>query len=262
MFNMLNKVFFILICINLNSAYTTQSNFINHKAEGWHWYEDRSFIKQDENKHDTEQESSKKVDKTITPMQIIKNFKSEMEKRLHTALVYPTISNMRAYQEIQKMMFERSEQFAKTWLQVVYTHPHLDYTIKHPVSQAARHVYLDQQNQNLTIKIKKLAQQFGLFFFFKSSCPYCHHFAPIVKSFSTKYGWPVLAISMDGSKLAEFPDAITDNGAAAKLNIEHLPTLLAVNPSSEHVIPLSYGMSSQDQIEQRITVLVKEENLK
>jgi conjugal transfer pilus assembly protein TraF len=62
---------------------------------------------------------------------------------------------------------------------------------------------------------------------------------------------------MDGSQLSEFPNAQQDNGAAVKLNVSHLPTLLAVEPKSGKVIPLSFGMSSQDQIEDRIRVLVK-----
>jgi hypothetical protein len=39
---------------------------------------------------------------------------------------------------------DRSELFSKLWREVVYTNPHLDETVKHPISQAARHVYLDE----------------------------------------------------------------------------------------------------------------------
>ncbi|MBL0941388.1 MAG: conjugal transfer protein TraF [Alphaproteobacteria bacterium] len=108
----------------------------------------------------------------------------------------------------------------------------------------------------MTNLIKELAKTHGLFFFFKANCSYCHAFAPIVKSFARTYGWQVLAISLDGSQLKEFPQAIFDNGAARTLGVTSVPTLLAVEPKAQITIPLSFGMSSQDQIEERIRTLI------
>ena len=229
------------------------AGFFEKKAEGWHWYE--TDVRKKEKKRAP-------VLKSLTASDILQSFKKEVEQRLHLALVRPTYENVRAYQEIQKTMMDRAELFSQRWMEVVYTTPHLDESIKHPISQAARHVYLDERQKSKAETIKALSQKYGLFFFFKSSCPYCHRFAPIVKQFAQTYDWQVLPISMDGSQLPEFPHTQHDNGAATKLNVTHLPTLLAVEPKSGKVIPLSFGMSSQDQIEDRIRVLVKAGDLK
>jgi conjugal transfer pilus assembly protein TraF len=258
-YNMLNKFNATYLAAVFLSSTTLAGNFYDHKAEGWHWYEYRyqeSDVR-DQKKNEVKSTPEPKTSKLMTASEKLQSFKQEIEKRLHLALVYPTLENVKAYQEIQKVLMDRSELFSKLWMEVVYTNPHLDETIKHPVSQAARHVYLDERYKRKEETIKALARKFGLFFFFKSSCPYCHQFAPIVKKFTQSYGWQVLAISMDGSQLPEFPQAQRDNGAAAKLNVTHLPTLLAVEPKSGKVIPLRFGMSSQDQIEDRIRVLVK-----
>ena len=231
-----------LICTLLIPA-SAVANYYDRKAEGWHWYELRPVI--------SNQSSEKK-----SPIQALQAFKGQIAKLKATAVMNPTFENVRAYMQIQKALMDRSGQFARKWLEVVYTTPSLDYSIKHPTSQVGRHVYLDQQQHQMDTQIRKLAKTHGLFFFY-SDCPYCKKFAPIVKAFSQKYGWQVLAISTDGTMLPEFPDARINNGSAQVLGVRHLPTLLAVEPKTGEVIPLSYGLSTHDQIEDRIRVLLR-----
>ena len=117
-------------------------------------------------------------------------------------------------------------------------------------------MYLDQQKENMDRQIRALSKTHGLFFFYSSQCSYCKEFAPIVKSFAQKYHWEVLPISMDGKILPEFPKSRVDNGTAKTLGVQFVPTLLAVEPKRGKVFPLSYGMSTHDQIEDRIRVLI------
>lgn len=241
----------VFLSVLLGSV-SVQASYLNRKAEGWHWYEDLQPLDKSPKQSEPKKEA---VPQTAT--EILEAFKKEAQRRLHQALVVPTRANVKAYMEIQNAMMERSEIFSKRWMEVVYTTPALDYTVKHPVNQAARHVYIDQAKHQMADKIRQLSQSYGLFFFFKAGCPYCHKFAPIVKRFSQKYGWQVLAIGVDGSTLPEFPEAQPDNGAARRLNIETVPTLLAVNPETGQVVPLSFGMSTEDTIEDRVRVLVQ-----
>lgn len=262
----MRKPILLLFLIAMGFANHSAAQFLEKKAEGWHWYEDLPQPQKKEDKKKPPQPESVKIKlpepKPLTPTEQLQAFKKEVESRLHLAILQPTRENVQAYQEIQKVMADRSEHFAQRWMEVVYTTPHLDYSLKHPTAQAARHVYLDEEAKKKTLMIKGLAKSHGLFFFFKASCPYCHQFAPIVKSFAQKYGWLVIPISLDGSSLPEFQDARADNGIANRLNVTSLPTLLAVNPKTQVVIPLSVGMTTHDQIEDRIRVLVQGGNLK
>ncbi len=236
-------------------SYSVQASYFDRKAEGWHWYEKQHV---DETSKEEKPASEALKESSSDPSKVLEGFKKEMERRLHLAVVSPSYANVKSYMQIQQAMMERSEIFAKRWMEVLYTNPALDYTVKHPTTQAARHVYLDQQKHEMDQKIRRLSKTHGLFFFFKSGCEYCHQFAPVVKKFSQKYGWTVLAISIDGHQLPEFPNAQLDNGAADKLNVTSVPSLLAVEPTTGQIIPLSYGMSSEDQIEDRVRVLVQE----
>ncbi len=236
-----------MICFSLIG--NVQSGYIERKAEGWHFYEPLAI---------PQEKTEDEAPSPQAPEERLKAFKAEVERLKQVAVMEPTFENVKAYMVIQKELMDKSAAFTSKWMEVVFTTPSLDYSIEHPTSQSGRHVYLDQKKQQMDQEVYNLAQTHGLFFFVSSSCAYCQKFAPIVKAFSQQYGWEVMAISMDGTTLPEFPDADNDNGISAKLGVESVPTLLAVNPQTEEIIPLSNGMSSQQQILDRIRVLIIE----
>jgi len=222
-------------------------NFFERHAEGWHWYADSSqcsvFGDQKEQK--------------AIPTEKIEAQRREIEQKLHAAIVEPTRENLVAYILAQRALMDQSQRFSESWKKVVMTSPSLDETLIHPVDQNARPIYYREQNKELQDKIKKLASEYGLFFFFRKNCPYCHGFAPIVKSFAETYGWSLLPVSLDGGTLPEFPHAKKDNGIAESLGVSHVPALIALHPKSGKFIPLAYGMVSISEIEERVELLTK-----
>ncbi|MDP4154962.1 MAG: type-F conjugative transfer system pilin assembly protein TraF [Bacillota bacterium] len=260
-----SSIFCITCVICSFSSSHAHANFFERHAEGWHWYEplragkveeyslrDRIIKTEDKPKPETPDKSKPQNDPVIQ----LEAFKKEVERLKAVAVLNPTTQNVMAYMVIQKELMDRSTRFAQKWMEVVYQTPSLDYTLHHPTSQAGRHTYLDQTREILEKKIRSLSQTHGLFFFYSGSCPYCKQFAPIVKSFAAKYHWEVLAISLDGNILPEFPDSRRNNGSASVLGVKVVPALLAVEPRSSKVIPLSHGISTHDQIEDRIRVLL------
>jgi conjugal transfer pilus assembly protein TraF len=245
-------------------ATSLQAGFFDEHAQGWHWYETLSSEEVIEDNKPEEKVSSPSFPNTSlkpkTSTDIVKAYKQELEKRLHQAWVNPTPKNLKAYQDMQKDMMTRSERFSNAWMQVVYENPSLDHTLIAPVNQKARHVYLDEEKKHTQETIKALSQSYGLFFFFRDDCPYCHQFSPIVKKFSETYGWEVIAISQNGESLEEFPEAQPDNGLFAAWKVEVLPSLYAVNPNTGHVLPIAFGLTSLDQMEERIMTLVQKES--
>lgn len=57
-----------------------------------------------------------------------------------------------------------------------------------------------------------------------------------------------------------FHKAIADNGLARTWGVRVLPALFAVNPKTGHVIPVAYGMVSQDHMIERIVTLIEGKN--
>jgi conjugal transfer pilus assembly protein TraF len=250
---MWNASIFIISCFLTLQA---TANFIDRKAEGWHFYEALRAGEVKGKQKEIVISTKKEPLNPNNPLARLNTFKKTVERLKALAVMDPTYHNVKAYMEIQKIMMERSTRFAERWMEVVYTSPSLDYTLKHPTSQAARHVYLDQKQSEMNAEIRELSHTYGLFFFYSGDCVYSREFAAIVKSFSQKHNWEVLPISLDGTILPEFPETRMDNGASRALGVTSVPTLLAVEPKSGKVIPLSRGMSAHDQIEDRIRVLI------
>ena len=236
-------------------ATTSQTpTFYQNHAHGWHWYEIQEESAVAETMADKEDKNTNQV-QPKSPKGIVTAYREELENRLADAWMHPTIEKIKSYQTMQKDMMDRSKNFSDVWMQSVFLNPGLDNTISNPVNQKARHIQLDLQSKQVKQTITNLAEEYGLFFFFSSHCDYCHEFAPIVKMFSEQYGWQVLAISLDGGSIAEFPDAKPDNGLFQQWQVSVMPALYAVNPNTGHVIPIALGMTSIDQMEVRIMSL-------
>ncbi len=233
----------------------------NHE-KGWHWYEVQPAEETREESAEAEHPvpETKQPAKRKSPKEIVANYREELENRLADAWMHPTPHKIKAYQEMQKDMMDRSKNFSEGWMQNVFLNPDLDNTIANPVNQRARHVQLDIEKKQIKETIQGLAKEYGLFFFFSGACEYCHQFAPIVKQFSEQYGWAVLPISLDGGQLEVFPNAQPDNGLFEQWQQggkgQVMPALFAVNPNTGHVIPIALGMTSIDQMEIRIMSIV------
>jgi len=240
-----------------------EASFYKDSGRGWHWYE-KIPTPIDEDLDDKEKPAS--VPRTIPSQKqvhpsasdIVARYKKELENRMATAWIHPTPQNVKAYQEMQKDMLDRSKVFSDVWMKSVFTNPRLDHSLQSPVNQKAVHVQLDLKKQKTETLMKELSKSYGLFFFFSTSCEYCKVFAPIVKQFSSVYGWDVIPISMDGKKIEIFPQTVPDNGLSEKWGISVLPSLYAVNPTTGHVIPVAHGMTSLDQMETRILALTED----
>lgn len=257
MYNKLYARLFLFLVISLNAIRSevlfAEDSFYKRRAEGWHWYEERKIQK--DKKEENRDEKGKQL-KSVTPTQLLKLYRQELERKLHLAMLFPSLENMKAYQELQKDFMERSQLFSERWMQSIYLNPHLDFTSKYPINQIGRHTYIDEENKLKRAKLKALSSSYGFFFFFKGDCPYCHTFAPIVKRFAARYGWTVKAISLDGGKLKEYLKPLLDNGIAARLSITQVPALIAVNPKTQEMLPISYGITSEDEMEIRILTLI------
>ena len=237
----------LIAFIVLQASMTASAGFYDGKSEGWHWYEEEPQKTKEKPKEEQQQPTSK-----------LQDFRKKVEEALHKAVMTPTYGNVQNYMRLQKLLVTRGEVFSKMWMKVLYTNPELDESVKTPMFQAARHVYLDELKKKKKAKMQVLSKTHGLMFFFTGSCAYCHKFVPIVKQFSETYKWSVLPVSMDGSSIGGFENVQVDNGTAAQLNVNSFPTLLAVNPKTGKVVPLCYGMVSQEDLEDRVWTLMQE----
>ena len=141
----------------------------------------------------------------------------QVKQSLDLAILNPTVDNVRNYITLQNQFGERAQRFSEVWKTVLLNYPELDFSLQHPTNSMAKQIDLDQTHQQEDAAIRQLAQHSGLFFFYRSTCPYCQKFSPIVKDFSERYHLSVMPITTDGISLPDFPHSHSDQGQAARL---------------------------------------------
>lgn len=236
----------ILVC---NLTQKAEANFYKEKARGWHWYEKKKEAKNEKIK-------IKELD-VKSPSEQIENIRKEAELRLHKAIVSPTFENIRKFRDATDKTMEMSEKFAYNFKRFIFTNPKYDPYIENPASAGALRIDRVQMNLEKKDKIRALSKTHGLLYFFKGGCAYCREFSGVVKNFAAKYNWEVMAINLDGVGVPEFPDAKPDNGIADNLKIEAVPSLVAVNPKDNSLVPLANGYLSESDIEDRVSFLIE-----
>jgi conjugal transfer pilus assembly protein TraF len=224
------------------------AQFYEGHSEGWHWYENP----RDEMEEVEAKESKKEEASLNDPVVQMKALRETIERALDKAILQPTDSNVKNYIALQNRLSNQSSLFANVWQKVLLENPSLDYSLIHPTNTLAKQVDLDLLHKKEDAAIAKLAKESGLFFFYSSSCAYCHKFAPILKSFSSDYKISVIPITLDGGFLPEYPDSKVDQGHAAKFNVTVMPSIFAVNPYTGKAYPISQGLISQYDLRKRI----------
>ena len=237
----------MLIFINFKVNALSEDLFFQNKTSGWFWYKERRL-----------KENTLIEEKPMDYVSQVDFEKEELDRLLKIAIKSPTKANLINFIKLRNKIIDQSYNFSIRLQQVNLMNPELDSLNTYPVNQGAKEIYKQQKTEDLTAKITKLSKTHGLFFFFKSDCKYCHIFAPTVKSFSHKYNWSLIPITLDGKNIPEFPEARFDNGIANKLQISGVPALIMVEPKANKVFPIAIGAISEEEILERIDLLTRE----
>ena len=116
----------------------------------------------------------------------------------------------------------------------------------------------EQQQARQAQVVRSLALTHGLLFIFRSDCPYCHRFAPILKRFEQEFGMTVFPVSLDGRGLPEYPNPQLDNGIATRLNASVVPALYLTAPSKRQIRPVGFGVMAMTELLERIAALAQD----
>jgi conjugal transfer pilus assembly protein TraF len=186
-----------------------------------------------------------------------------MQQRLETlkrmAVMNPSDTNLLAYMRYQRLVMDKSQVFADRWQRLIWQEPDLDYSLSgRPTNTLAIAAFDEQQRNRDSDTVRQLAATHGLVFVFRRDCPFCHRFAPVLKRFAQDHGLTVLAISLDGGTLPEYPDARPDNGLATRLNARAVPALYLTQPSRRDFRPVGFGLMSDNELLERLAALARE----
>lgn len=234
----------------LSDAPDVAMTYWRQHREGWFWYRDPLPPKP------RPPSTTPKKPKDLTDFE---SLQQRLEELKRVAVMNPTETNLLAYMRFQRMVMDKSQVFADRWQRLVWSAPDLDYGMSgRPTNAMAINAFDDQQRDRDAQTVRTLAATHGLIFVFRSDCPFCHRFAPILKRFEQDYGITVLAISLDGGTLPDYPDARRDNGMAARLNATAVPALYLTAPARREIRPVGFGLMSMSDLLERVAALARD----
>lgn len=237
-------------------AVSIEQPYLLDRQRGWWWYEDPEVVlpkkPQSEAKNQPKPQKPKTLEEMTAP-----EIRAEQQRLLEAATVNPTEANVKRYLEAQQFAFNKASIFADTWKRVVWKTPELNPAIKSPYATAGMNTKDSIDSQKRVKTVHELAQRYGIFFFFKSDCPYCHTMGPSLKHFSEKYGIEIFPVSIDGGSLPDFPKPEINNGIAEKLEVTTVPAMFLGDRETSDIIPVGYGVIAESELLDRIYILTQ-----
>ncbi len=185
--------------------------------------------------------------------------RANLERYKEAAIDEPTPDNIRLYLHLQRYALDRAEGFAAATQLAVMRDPRLDEAQRGPIS-GSQHAVAEPETQVQRRRvIADLAAVTGLWFFYRSDCPYCRQQAIALSAFAERHGMPILPISIDGAALdgGAFPDFVVDRGQAAALDVTTTPTLYLMHADGQ-VLRLAQGLQTLPELEERVLMLGRE----
>ncbi len=241
-------IFFLFIL----PAHASDGQFYQRGQEGWFWYQVIPEPAEDEEPIKPESGAAESSQSGLKPFSAAW-FREHMQSFMDKAIDEPTTENVRAYLYLQRVMMDKGSLFADVSQQVVMGDPVLDEISRRPLATYAANRMDREAGAQRDIALGEVAKRAGLFFFYRSDCPYCHAQAPIIESMALNYGFEVFAIAVDGLPLpgGEFPNYKVDSGQAQSLSVTTVPAVFLVDPPNV-ITPIGQGAMSLDELNNRI----------
>lgn len=173
------------------------------------------------------------------------------------AILEPTTGNVIAYVRFQREQLDRSSTFADVWQRALWQTPDIDYTLQRPVSTIGKRAWLDNRSAERQAAMARLAQRYGIFYFYAQSCAACEIQSPILKSVGDSNHLSIVAVSMDGGPNRTFPNYVVDSGQRVRMGLQDraTPALVLFDTVTRRPIPIGTGLMAADEIVDRIFVL-------
>jgi conjugal transfer pilus assembly protein TraF len=238
---------------------------VERYKDGWFWYKDPKAVAKPK-----KQEADRKSDPQSAKHPALlahEALQKELTESLQIATMDPTEENigrfLGAWYEARKKSSEFAD-FARTFSWANPQYSRILSTNGRPSNLMAIRVHDAEKLGTAKKRVAALAKTHGLFFVFKSDCPYCHTFSPVLKEFQARYGFKVLPISLDGPGIQNFPAPQQDNGTVAQIVAQmgipasefKTPFIALVRPEKRELMPIGFGVMSEDEIVERIDKIV------
>jgi len=186
--------------------------------------------------------------------------KENMPHLLTQAMDNPTPENLSRYYTAQRLMLDISTRFSDKSKDYFLKNPMMSEKRRQPVEKVALDAHREIVEKNQQSVMKDIFTKSGLFFFFQSTCQFCHEESNILSFMQNYYSVDIMPISMDGQALHNglFPDfSVPNSQIIEQFKIREVPTIFLVSKDGTSAQRISEGMISADELKSTIILAAK-----
>lgn len=157
------------------------------------------------------------------------------------AVQKPTVDNTKDYYEMQEIARKKSLAFTNTSQYVWQQYPELSVAKDAPSNTPGKLTKVTSSNKERLQTLRDNRNEYALVYFWKPGCPYCDDQKKILKWFQSQTDWIVQPVNIQ-----ENP------GLASKVGVTITPTLILIKKGQEDHFPVSAGVISSDEVEDKL----------
>lgn len=263
---------FLFVQLSAHAQGSAERQFWDSRQDGWHWYKDPPPPAKHAPRQSLAPATSSPSHLTardLRDLDAFKLFQRQVEDYHNVAVINPTPENTKRAMEYRYKALQVAGTFDDRSREASLVSPQFTFDADpnvRPTDTMSMQAFDLQRKATQETTVRTLAKTHGIYFFFRSDCPYCHAYAPFLRNFAEKYGVAVFAISMDGGSIPAFPNAPADNGMALKIARQlgipmdqfRVPaTFLARPPQLDSIIPLGFGVLNDAEMLDRISLVTR-----
>ncbi len=224
---------------------------------GWHFYCDRAEERQPDPPAAPPATVPPVIGDPQSATERIEDMRRALEEARAEAILDPTPAKVTAYLRLQQETLRKAAVFSDAFRRTVWATPELDYTLKRPVGALAKQLWSDERRQARDAALARLGERYGLIYLGHAGCAACRVFGPLLRAFASRHGLDVLAVSLTGAALEGWPEAVADNGRAARLGLGEapVPALVLFDTATKRVLPVGFGVMAEDEMAERLFAL-------
>jgi conjugal transfer pilus assembly protein TraF len=237
-----------------------ERGFYTKEAKGWFFYEDP------DPEIAPEKEKPKPIPQPLagTPSESQQEqikldvtwLRDNLPKMLDEAQNNPTDENIAKYTFAQRLALDMSSRFQTRAIDFMERNPILDENNRRPTTGINLIAFKGEVAEKRKKIMEKLKQVSHIWFFYKSSCDFCHRQIPILNALHTRYEIETLAVSMDGKKISNMDKFIHrvdyDLKWTQEMNVTRTPTLMLMMNDGSGFTMLTNGIETLPSIEDRL----------
>lgn len=250
-----SKPLILLLAALLLPAFAA-ADLYDRQPESWVWYKDDANPPADKPKEAPPAPSAPTEASAKTAKEVLRAMGEKMEEAEALAVLNPTSDNIRRSLELRKQMLVLTQTYADRYEQVIWKNPDLDYTLERPMRTDGLFAANPVRRERLMASLKGAANSNALVYVFRSDCPYCKKFTPLLKAFAEEHGFTVLTFSLDGIGVPEFPYPKSDLSMLRAKNMlpKVVPAVYVVNPKAGTTETVGFGLMNMVDLENRVAL--------